>query len=262
MHRFYLPPPQCVGPALTLAGPEARHALTVLRIKTGDEVAVLDGAGREFLCQARAADRKSLTLDICQTYSSPAPPCRVTLVQAVPKGKLIETIIQKATELGVFCVIPLLSERVVTHLEDEAAGQKAEKWRHVAIEAIKQCGQRWLPRVETPVTLADLLARGEKFDLSLVGSLRPDARHPREYFRQVQPPASIRLWIGPEGDLTDAELAAIQQAGGRPISLGPLVLRSDTAALYALSVVNYELQAIAVSPALRPDEFGGSRRGL
>ncbi len=241
MHRFYLPPPQCAGPTLALSGAEAHHALAVLRLQAGDEVSILDGAGREFLCKVRAADRKTLALDVCQTYSSPEPACRITLVQAVPKGKLIETIIQKATELGAYRVIPLLSERVVTHLDEESARDKGGKWQHVAIEAIKQCGQRWLPRVETPVTLPDLLARQEKFDLSLVGSLRDDARHPREYFRGKRP-ATVRLWIGPEGDFTDAELAAIRGAGGQPITLGPLVLRSDTAALYTLSIVNYELQ--------------------
>jgi len=241
MHRFYLPPPQCQRPILTLTGAEAHHALAVLRIKTGETVAILDGAGREFLCAVSSVDRKTVTLSVEQTLSSPTPLCRVTLVQAVPKGKLLETIIQKATELGAFRIIPLLSERVATHLDGEAVNHKAEKWQHVAVEAIKQCGQRWLPQVEAPVSLPALLVRRENFDLSLVGSLRNDARHPREYFKKR--PASIRLWIGPEGDFADAELAAIRYAGGLPISLGPLVLRSDTAALYALSVVSYELQA-------------------
>ncbi len=241
MHRFYLPPPQCQGSTLTLTGAEAHHALAVLRIETGETVAILDGAGREYQCEVRAADRKAVTLSVSQTLSSPAPSCRVTLVQAVPKGKLLDTIIQKATELGAFRIIPLLSERVTTHLDGDAVNYKAEKWRHVAVEAIKQCGQRWLPQVDAPVTLPDLLARGESFDLSLVGSLRDDARHPREYFKKR--PTSVRVWIGPEGDFTDAELAAIRNAGGLPISLGPLVLRSDTAALYALSVVSYELQS-------------------
>lgn len=244
MHRFYLPPPQCQGPGLALSGAEAHHAATVLRVKTGEEISVLDGAGRELLCSVRNVDRKNVSLEVRQTFSSREPHCRVTLVQAVPKGKLIETIIQKATELGAARVIPLLSERVITHLDDDAAHDKGEKWQQVAIEAIKQCGQRWLPKVEAPTRLMELLGRSEKFDLSLVGSLRDDARHPRQYFQALaNPPTSICLWIGPEGDFTDAELAAIRDSGAKPISLGPLVLRSDTAALYTLSIVNYELQA-------------------
>jgi len=250
MHRFYLPPPQCREPVLILDGAEARHAATVLRVKAGEQVSILDGAGHEFLCIVRKVERKSLALEVSQTYSSPPPPCRVTLVQSVPRGKLIETIIQKATELGAARVIPLLAERVATHLDGEAAQDKAEKWQHVAIEAIKQCGQRWLPQIEAPVTLPVLLARGETFDLSLVGSLRQDARHPRDYFRALEkPPGSVRVWIGPEGDFTDAELAGIQRAGGLPMNLGPLVLRCDTAALYALSIVNYELRSGSSRPA-------------
>jgi 16S rRNA (uracil1498-N3)-methyltransferase len=179
MHRFYLPPTQCQGDVLTLTGAEAHHALDVLRVKPGDSVTALDGAGREYSCEVRSRDRKTVTLAVSQTHSSPAPSCRVTLVQAVPKGKLLETIIQKATELGVFRIIPLLSERVATRLEDDSVKHKAEKWQHTAVEAIKQCGQRWLPQVEAPVNLPALLGRQEYFDLSLVGSLQSDARHPR-----------------------------------------------------------------------------------
>jgi 16S rRNA (uracil1498-N3)-methyltransferase len=248
MHRFYLPPSHCQGPALALTGTEAHHAADVLRVKKGETVLVLDGAGREFECVIGAADRKSVALSVIKKQTSPAPASSVTLVQAIPKGKLIETIIQKATELGAARIVPLLSERVIVRLDDDGAGAKAEKWRHTAIEAIKQCGQRWLPQVEAPITLPALLERGDKFDLSLIGSLRDDARHPREYFdafRKLQnkPPASVCVWIGPEGDFTDAELSSVKNMGARPMSLGPLILRSDTAALYALSIVSYELQS-------------------
>jgi 16S rRNA (uracil1498-N3)-methyltransferase len=247
MHRFYLPPSQCQGPVLALTGAEAHHAIVVLRVKTGETVAVLDGQGREFSCRVGAVDRKTVALEIRQTQSSPPPACLVTLAQAIPKGKLIETIIQKATELGASRIIPLLTGRVVMQLDGDSVPHKTEKWRQTAIEAVKQCGQRWLPVVEAPVTLPALLGRPEKIDLSLVGSLRGDARHPREYFAAFQResgrmPSSIRLWIGPEGDFTDAELDAICGAGARPVSLGPLVLRSDTAAFYALSIASYECQ--------------------
>jgi 16S rRNA (uracil1498-N3)-methyltransferase len=174
------------------------------------------------------------------------------LVQAIPKGKILESIIQKATELGVWRIIPLLSERVTTHLDGESAERKAERWRQTAVEAIKQCGQRWLPTVELPVTLASLLARGAQHDLALVGSLHPGARHPHGYFLGYQrehrrQPASVVAWIGPEGDFSPGEVAAIEKSGALPISLGPLILRSETAAVYTLSIINYEL----TSPILK-----------
>jgi 16S rRNA (uracil1498-N3)-methyltransferase len=248
MHRFYLSPAECKISPLTLGGREAHHALHVLRLRKGDKITILDGAGREFLCALENFDRDKVQLAIVEIKKIPAPPCPVTLVQAVPRGKIIESIIQKATELGVARIVPLLTERVVMDLDDKHAARKSEKWQQVAIEAIKQCGAAWLPRVESPVTPKEFLARAEKFDLALVGSLQPGAQHPRQYFQNFQSqharkPQSACVWIGPEGDFTAREVAAITSAGALPITLGKLVLRVETAATYCLSILNYELTA-------------------
>ena len=178
----------------------------------------------------------------------PALPCQITLLQAVPKGKIIESIIQKATELGVHRIVPLLSERVTTRLDAAGAAQKGAKWQLVAIEAIKQCGSPWLPRVEPPVAPDAFLARNETFELPLIASLQPGSRHAREYFRAFETekkrrPQSVCIWIGPEGDFTPAEVAAITSAGALPITLGRLVLRSETAAVYCLSIIHHEVQS-------------------
>jgi len=127
---------------------------------------------------------------------------------------------------------------------------KAVKWRAVAVEAIKQCGSAWLPKVEDPTTLRQFLAHGERSELALVGSLEGRSRHLREYFCDFQKthgrkPASVSVWVGPEGDFTLAELQSLQAAAVLPITLGPLILRSETAAIYSLSVVLYELQSPA-----------------
>jgi 16S rRNA (uracil1498-N3)-methyltransferase len=249
MRRFYLPPRQCQSDQLTLTGGEARHAAEVLRLRPGEDAAILDGEGREFFCRVEKVERKAIQLKILQTSNSPAPACLITLVQAVPKGKILESIIQKATELGVWRIIPLLSERVATHLEGESVERKAEKWRQTAVEAIKQCGQRWLPRVEPPIPLPALLARAETFDLALIGSLQERARHPREYFLSYESehrrrPASVVAWIGPEGDFSPGEVEAIEKSGAHPMTLGPLILRSETAAVYTLSIINYELSSL------------------
>ena len=250
MHRFYLPPEECQAESLVLTGREAHHARHVLRIEPGETVVVLDGAGREFRCEVRDCDSHQARLTIVERRQHPAPLSRVTLLQAVPKGKLIEAIIQKATELGVWRIVPLLTERVVAQFDQEGRAHKAEKWQLVAREAIKQCGSAWLPQVEAPVTPAEFLARQETFELPLIASLQSGSRHAREYFRAFQArhsrmPGSICVWIGPEGDFTTAETEAIQASGALPITLGPLVLRTETAAVYCLSIINYELQAPA-----------------
>jgi 16S rRNA (uracil1498-N3)-methyltransferase len=248
MHRFYLSPEKCAGNSLRLDGREAHHALKVLRVKYGELVAVLDGVGNEFLCTIENCSRDSVTLSVSLKNFKPPPSCSVTLLVAIPKGKIIESIIQKSVELGARRIVPVLSERVVAQLDGESAEHKREKWQNVAVEAVKQCGAAWLPKIETPVTIEQFLARKEKFDLALVGSLQKERRHPREIFQEFEKasgrlPQTIGVWIGPEGDFTLDELKAIENSGAQPVSLGRLVLRVETAAVYCLSVLNYDLNS-------------------
>jgi 16S rRNA (uracil1498-N3)-methyltransferase len=245
MHRFYLPPEQCRGTSLVLTGDEAHHATRVLRLGPGGRVCVLDGAGQELLCQLGPCRRDEVELAVLERRSHPAPLCSITLIQAIPKGKLFESIVQKSTELGVARVVPLLTERTVPQFSG-ASEHKSGKWQRVAVEAVKQCGCAWLPKVEAPITLVQALAWAKDVELPLIASLQPGSKHPREHFldfqtRSQRPPRSVSLWIGPEGDFTPAETELLLKAGVLPITLGPLVLRTDTATNYTLSVVNYEI---------------------
>ncbi|HEY3763103.1 MAG TPA: RsmE family RNA methyltransferase [Verrucomicrobiae bacterium] len=245
-HRFYLPPAHCNANTFSLSDGEAHHALKVLRLKAGDPAIVLDGAGHEFICQVDNTVRDSVSLRVIKQNSHPAPACAITLLVGVPKGKIIESIIQKSVELGARKIVPLLTERVVTQLDDEGVESKREKWQQVAIEAIKQCGATWLPEVTAPISIADFLNKEESFDMQLVGSLQPERRHPTAIFHEFgqavgHHPKSIAVWVGPEGDFTPAELETIQKSGAQAITLGNLTLRVETAAIYCLSILNYEL---------------------
>ncbi|MCC6820859.1 MAG: 16S rRNA (uracil(1498)-N(3))-methyltransferase [Verrucomicrobia subdivision 3 bacterium] len=247
MHRFYIPPEQCRDAVIELTDTEAHHALRVLRLQTGERVTVLDGVGQELLCKVRTAARHTVTLAVLHRNTSPPLPCQITLLQAVPKAKAMDYIIQKATELGAARVVPILSERTVIQLDGEDAADKAEKWQQIAIESIKQCGSPWLTKIEPPVTLKNYLARREKFDLPLIASLQDAVRHPREFIQHFRDehnrlPTTAGVWIGPEGDFSPAEMNVLKAAGALPMTLGRLVLRSDTAAIYSLSVLHYELQ--------------------
>ena len=131
-------------------------------------------------------------------------------------------------------------------LDAKDAVRKAAKWQQVAVEAVKQCGAAWLPEVAAPVTPDEFLQRHERFDLALIASLHGGACHPRACFEQFEaahstPPRSLALWIGPEGDFTSIEDAAIRASGALAVTLGDLILRADTAALYCLSFVRHEL---------------------
>jgi len=246
MHRFYISPEQSHGNILRLTGGEAHHALRVLRLKIGNETVVLNGAGDEFLCEVQNTSKDSVSLRVTGKKSVPAPACAITLLVGIPKGKIIESIIQKSVELGARKIVPLLTERVVTQLDNESAEHKREKWQQVAVEAIKQCGAAWLPEVAAPATIAGFLKQGEAFDLQFVGSLQKERRHPAEIFREFEKthgrlPKTAAAWVGPEGDFTPDELEMIQNAGAQPITLGNLTLRVETAAIYCLSILNHEL---------------------
>lgn len=244
MHRFFVAPEEARGKVITLSPAELHHAVTVLRVREGDRVAILDGAGHEFLCEARRAARDELEFAVVQTNSIPPLPCQLTLIQALTKGKSMDLIVQKATELGAHRIVPIVSERSIP----EPGEEKVAKWVATAIESIKQCGSPWLPIIDPPRAAREFLAALGKWDLQLVASLQPNARHPRERLEQYRvehgrDPKKVAVWVGPEGDFTPAEMHAISGAGALPITLGPLILRSETAAVYCLSILNYELQA-------------------
>ena len=252
MHRFYLPPEECAETSLSLAGPEAHHARHVLRLRRGERVWIVDGAGHEFLCELQEYAGDQARLAVAEKRFQPAPPTQLTLLQALPKGKLMEAIIQKATELGAFRIVPLLSERVVAQLDQDDADRKVAKWRQVAREAIKQCGSAWLPLVEPPLTPGQFLARNESIELPLIASLESGSRPARDYFRTFRDqygrlPRSVCVWVGPEGDFAPTETEQIKAHGTLPITLGRLILRTETAAIYCLSIIHYELQ-----PSLPP----------
>ena len=247
MHRFFIPPKECHNNPLRLSPTEAKHARSVLRLREGDCAVVLNGAGKELLCQVEKVSNDSVSLNVVQENNIDPLPFEITLYQAVAKGKAMDFIVQKATELGAHRVVPVLSERSVPDWDDAKAAAKVDKWRSICVESIKQCGSAWLPSLELPMKPNDALVDTRQSDLSLIATLQPDAKHPREQIdayatEHGRAPGKLAIWVGPEGDYTPAEINTIR-TGALPVTLGPLVLRSETAAIYCLAVLNYELQA-------------------
>src|SRR5438477_3169869 len=189
MHRFYLSPEHWDPSALTLHGTEAHHARDVLRMKSGSRLVVFNGRGREVTAEVVDVTRGEVRLRKLHETETPPLRCRITLAQAIPKGKNMDLIVQKAVEIGAVEIAPLISERTIVDLDAKEAEQKKAKWQQVAIEAAKQSGQNWLPRVHAPrklkgffdvaTGLRPVLTShsdvGTTFDLRLIGSLQPDA---------------------------------------------------------------------------------------
>lgn len=248
MHRFYVPPNEWNPDALLLAGAEAHHARDVLRLEPGAKAVLFDGQGREITAEVTALDGRSVSLRKLHETRTPPLPCRITLGQAIPKGKNMDLIVQKAVEIGAAEIVPIISDRTIVRLDEAEAAQKRAKWQTVAIEAAKQCGQNWLPKIQTPQPLARFFESRPRFDLQLIGSLQSDAQHLKKILGgpscdEGARPASVLMLIGPEGDFTPAELNLARSHGCRPLSLGPIILRVETAAIYCLSILSYELLA-------------------
>jgi 16S rRNA (uracil1498-N3)-methyltransferase len=226
---------------------EGHHCVDVLRLGAGSRVVVFNGRGSQITAEIAAIEKGKVYLK--ELIAAKAEPlrCAITLGQAIPKGKNMDLILQKATELGVAKIVPLISDRTVVHLEEEELKKKQERWKQVTIEAAKQSGQDWLPEIAGPITPKQFFAEFDHSELSLIASLQNDARSFKRVLANFQEQhgrraKSVLILVGPEGDFTPAETSWAKSAGCVPVSLGPIVLRTETAAIYSLSVLAYELQ--------------------
>ena len=228
--RFHVPPPALdADPAgrVTLTGPEAKHLAAVLRLRAGDAVTLFDGAGRRAggtIREVTGKGAKTAATVACGPVTlTPPDPHPLTLAVAPPKGDRFRWLIEKATELGVAAVVPLLCGRSTV----DPSGGKLDKLRATALAACKQCGRDRLPTLTGPVSLAEFLTRpGLKTLLHVTGDPPPAA----------VPPGPHAVLIGPEGGFEDAEVDAARAAGAAVASLPTPILRTETAALTAAAI--------------------------
>ena len=229
--RVYVDAPLESGGVIDLPAETAAHLVRVLRARSGDDLVLFNGDGRDFAGVVGSVRGKHVAAEIgAARQVDNESPLAVTLVQCLARGEKMDLVVQKATELGVARIVPVISQRSVVRLDDEQAQSKQSHWQAVAVSACEQCGRARLPKVERPAPL-----------LSYLGSL-PPATHPR----WVLEPETVRsrhehdslgaadLAIGPEGGFAADELEAFSLAKFLPLGLGPRVLRTETAAIAAL----------------------------
>lgn len=247
IHRFYLPPARWAEETPELDPADSHHCADVLRSEAGDKVVVFDGLGRVAEAELLAVHRKHCLLRIGPAHVTAGIKCSITLAQAIPKGKNMDLILQKGVELGASEIVPLLTSRTVVRMDDSAdAERKRERWQLIALEACKQCGRNSVPRVAPPSTVEQFLKRIASTELLLLASLQPDACPIKEALARHAAsngglPQSVAVLVGPEGDFTPEEITQLKEAGAVSVTLGPMILRAETAALYCLSVLGHEL---------------------
>ncbi len=240
LSRFYLPPAEWALAVPALREDEAKHCAQVLRKREGDLIEVFDGLG-----QRRQANLISVSRGLCELElhdsgadANTSEAAELHLAVAIPKGKTMDLIVQKAVELGVSSIQPLLTDHTVVKLDAKEANKKAQKWQKVALEACKQCGQDRLPSVADPVPMNQWLSDLDGPEtVKIMASLAPGSKSIREVLAEV---GDVCLLVGPEGDFSDQETRDAIESGFVPVTLGDIVLRVETAVFYASSIIRYE----------------------
>jgi 16S rRNA (uracil1498-N3)-methyltransferase len=233
---FYADTIPAVGATAIIDGDEGFHAATVRRIRPGESLVLSDGAGMLAECVVEIADKRSLTARVTTRRTAPRPRPTVTVVQAIPKAERSELAVELATEAGADEFIAWQAERCVARWDDDRAAKGLRRWRAVARSAARQSRRAWIPEVTGPLAIGELCdsLRTRPGAVALV--LHESAERPLVEVA-VARAESVVVVIGPEGGITDAEVAALAAVGAVPVRLGPTVLRTSTAAAVALGAV-------------------------
>jgi len=239
MSRFFVPEESVQGNGIIVTGKEAHHILDVMRLAVGDAVVAFDGTGREFAGVIRETGPKSLRIEITSTRAALSPSgVRISLFQSIPKKEKMEYIIEKATELGVAEIVPLMTARTIIRWDEAKRDKAADRWKKIAREASKQCGRSDVPMITEITGFRDAFLRIKRYDRALIAALS-DKTMPLKKALAEFTKGSIAVFIGPEGDFTAQEVEIATQYGCLPISLGSRILKSDTAGLALLAILTH-----------------------
>jgi len=237
--RFFISPNQISGPEITLTDEDVRHIATVLRMKTGDELLLCDGEGTEYATKITQLGRTEIKAQITGSSKRDVMQPRITLGQGLPKSDKMDLIVQKATELGVASIVPLVTERTIMKIRDEE--KRVARWRKIAREAAMQSNRPDIPRVEGIRGFSDFLRTLAPDPFTLLLLPWEEGTVPvKDVLRRNPDATSIIVLIGPEGGFSQVEAAEARSKGFHAVSLGPNILRTETAAIAALSMVGYE----------------------
>lgn len=233
MRRFYAKPEQFANGTVELSADEARHLRDVLRLRPGDEVSVFDGEGQEFSAHVDSVSKRGSTLRICRQVAPAAPESTLDLhlAAAVLKGEKFDLVVQKAVELGVNRLTPLLAHRCDVKIK--ASDSRSARWQRIALEACKQSGRAKLMEVSYPIGLEKVLTK------IATGAAVLFSERGGEAFDSISPGKNMTVIVGPEGGWEDAELNAARESGMTIVTLGGRILRAETAAIAVSAILQH-----------------------
>ena len=241
LHRFFVQPSQIRDGRITILNPDARQIRTVLRLKIGDDIAVLDGSGNCYQCRIDEIGKEEISATVFEVCTlSTEPEVYLTLAQGLPKGEKYSLIIQKGTELGISEFIAVACARSISKVTDNTG--KYDRWMRIAKEAAEQCGRSKVPVLSGVESFVRIVERIKEYDLSIIAWEEETKVKLSDVLKRNKTAKRVLLFIGPEGGFTKEEVDAATQAGAVSVSLGKRILRTETAAIAASTMVFYELQ--------------------
>lgn len=230
--RFYCPDVELTSELMTLPSQVHRHAIQVLRLKVGDELCLFDGKGSEYTAKLEQVTKRESAARIHeQRQTETESPLKTTLLQGISRGERMDYTIQKAVELGINHIVPVITERCKSSLTRERAEKKLLHWQGVIVSACEQSGRSVLPSL-TPITKLDTVLANPIPGHSIILDPKSDNK-----ISSLSVTETVNLLIGPEGGLTDEEIEAAMQSGFQAVQFGPRILRTETAAVAGLSVI-------------------------
>lgn len=237
MHRFIVRAPLCEGALIDFPAEEAAHAFKVLRLRAGEDIEVSDGEGALFAAELTEMSREIVRARLTERLDSKEPPVSLTLYMGYPKAEKLELIVQKLTELGANRVVPVVMARSVARPDAKDGAKKRERLERIALEAAKQCGRGRVPEIAAPMSWKQALADMAERSLMLVPW--EEARGTTlGTVREARPgETNLGLLVGPEGGISAEEIGDAERAGAVPVTLGPRILRAETAAIASSAVV-------------------------
>ena len=236
MHRFFAAGAAEAGQQVALTAEESAHAARVLRLTAGATVEITDSdSGSRFLAQLIDVHPECVTAQLLEAIPANEPPVEIALFMGIPKSDKLDFVVQKATELGAARVIPVSMERSVAKIDRKDAPKKAERLRRIAAEAVKQCGRARAPEILEAMDFVPAMQRFAACEVALMPW--EDARGTRlKDVHAAHPEArEIAVWIGPEGGISAAEAERLTEAGAIAVTLGPRILRTETAAVASIA---------------------------
>lgn len=237
--RFFISPEQVTAPQITVSGEDVRHIVTVLRMNIGEELMLCDGQGTEYHGRISALSKAEVIVDILDRTKQELRFPRITLGQGLPKSDKMDLIVQKATELGVSHIVPLVTERTIVKIKDEE--KRISRWQKIAKEAAMQSSRIDIPRVGALQKYPDFLKTCSASEDTLLVLPWEEGTEPIKKVLKKKPGVKkIIVLIGPEGGISAAEAGIAENQGFYPVSLGPNILRTETAAIAVLSMIGYE----------------------